>query len=414
MLGVVVAMATLAVCANTPPSITNVSTHKYESSHEEKGKFVLQMQESPGKIQSEGSVRQGQEFYDRTDQKNPAVQSAQDAFFTWLAAHPYNKAAHKIDLKKLCGREFGEGSGWMSKNKISTGGTGVDILVPFPPFKRMHCLYGAQPDHPMVWCHFGRYPKVEPNDLTIQGDYAHEAKLLKERFEQLFGISMISLSKGDGYIYKDDYNVLTITLDERRNKGNQTEHYPLVVDIVDKELDRQSSYISDVYGSLRHIERCKQLLANPKQIRNPNRGDKGDEFVSVLPMKSYGIFTIGKLPDLDRDVVWVKKSFNAEYLEVIDGVPFRVWIGRKGDAISSITVESLESFKSKEDAFLFYDKFRHELKRSGVQMQEGENYCRWQSPTDINVEMSLNLRLTSFGLWQVSLFLKDLGNSSKK
>ena len=407
----VICLATTAILANTPPAITNVRASQHASVREEQ----CETGEKATNVQKARTTRRRQQVDTKNDQKDLNVRTAQEAFVVWLATHPYNKDAHKIDLKKLCGHEFGESSGWISENKITTGGSGVDILVPFPPFKRMHCLYGAQPGHPMDWCHFGRYPKVEPNDLTIQGDFVHEAKLLKERFEKLFGISMISLSKGKGYIYKDDYNILTITLDEQRSQGNQTEHYPLVIDIVDKELDRQSSYISGVYGSLRHIERCKQLLVNPKQIRNPNRrGDKSDEFVSVLPIKSYGIFTIGKLPDLDRDVVWVKKGFNAEYLEVIDGVPFRVWICRKGDAISSITVEPLESFKSKENALPFYDRFKHLLKGAGVQLDEGENYCRWQSPTDINVEMSLNLQFTSLGLWQVSLFLKDLGNSSKK
>lgn len=354
------------------------------------------------------------------------VAIAQERFSEWLKVNPYNKAAHRIDLKILCGHEFGEPGGWLGENRITTGGTGADILVPFPPFKAMHCLYGAQPGHPMVGCHFGRYPIVAATDLTVEGDYANEAKRLKERFEKQFGISMHQLPKGDGFEYRDEYNCLTITLDETSRQGANVVHYPLVVDIMDVELDRQSLYIGQIYEDLMHIERCKQLLANPQPVPNPKRnGNVQDEFDSVLPIKSFGVFTVGKLPDFDQDVLWVKKSINAEYLEIIDGVPFTISITRKGDAIASIYVAPLDNFKSKEEALPFYEKFTHLLDATGLKMKTGmrsgtrnamtnhPNYYYWMLPTDRNVEMAVDMSETDDGRWKVSLFLKDLGRSSK-
>ena len=138
---------------------------------------------------------------------------AKEEFASWISTNSYHKNQHKINLKLLCGREFGESSKWLSENKVTSGGSGADILVPFPPFKRMHCLYGAQPGHPMDWCHFGLYPIVEPEDLTIKGDYANEANILKDRIEKMFGITMIPLHTGKGFSDNDGYNKVRIELD---------------------------------------------------------------------------------------------------------------------------------------------------------------------------------------------------------
>lgn len=190
---------------------------------------------------------------------------AQKEFADWLKEHPYQKDAHKIDLKLICGREFGELCEWLPADKITTGGTGGEILVPFPPFKSMHRLYGAQPGHPMDWCHFGRYPIVNPDDLSIKGDYENEARLLKEKFEQLFGISMSPLKRGRGFVYRDNYNLITITLGEKSHQGSVTNIYPLVVDVCDLELDRQNDQMQQIYRSLKQQYKLEPKADKQKQ-----------------------------------------------------------------------------------------------------------------------------------------------------
>jgi len=346
-------------------------------------------------------------------------------FEVWLKDHPYNKAAHKIDLKKICGRDFGEPSEFLGTNVVTTGGSGGEVLTPFPPFKKMHRLYGAQPGHPMDWCHFGRYPKVGTNDLVVVGDYANEARLLKEKFEKMFGIVMSERKRGKGFEYDDEYNRIVITLDAESTQGSTVHHYPLVVDIYDKELDRQNDWINDVYRGLKHTARCNALLKNPREIPNPPKGNSADEFESVLPIKSYGIFTVGKLPNFEAKVNWVKKSFNAEYIDTVDDVPFRIWICRSGDAISSIEVEPVNEFGNKDQAERFYRKFKKMIDDAGVKGHTGltagtkgnmsyyPNHYSWTSPTDPNVEMSVDMQERN-GKWRVYLFLKDLGHSSGK
>lgn len=179
---------------------------------------------------------------------------AQKEFADWLKDHPYQKDAHKIDLKLLCGREFGEPCDFLPPNKIASGGSVWDIQIPFPPFKKMYGVYGAQPEHPLFLCHFGWNPIVEPDDLIIKGDYENEAKLLKERFENLFGIEMLPLPEGKGYEYYDGYNWLKIALGAKLYQGSTTNILPLVVDISDFDLHLQNSRLQEIYRKVKQSQ----------------------------------------------------------------------------------------------------------------------------------------------------------------
>ncbi len=141
-------------------------------------------------------------------------------------------------------------------DKYPVEGVSADILVPFPPFKKMHRLFGPQPGHPMSWCHFGMYPKVDPSDLVVAGDYENEAKLLKKKLESMFGIEMTERKKGArGYEYSDEYNRIDITLDMKTHQGSTVHHYPLVVNVWDLELERQGMQIR------RFFEKAKESMS---------------------------------------------------------------------------------------------------------------------------------------------------------
>lgn len=194
---------------------------------------------------------------------SPSAMKALEDYRAWEKTHPYCKAMHKIDLMKICGRSFGEPSEFLKTNVVTTGGSSADLLKPFPPFIKMHRLYGAQPDHPMVACHFGRYPIVAPESLTVKGDYEGEAKILKERFEEMFGIKMERINRTgvEGYGYRDDYDEVEIRLNSRSTQGTHTNHYPLVVDIRDLELNRRSDY---VMGAMRRADHELERKNLPK------------------------------------------------------------------------------------------------------------------------------------------------------
>ena len=233
---------------------------------------------------------------------------AQKEFATWLKDNPYQKEKHKIDLKLLCGREFGEPSEWLSENEITTCGSGGEILVPFTPFKRMHRLYGAQPGHPMDRCHFGRYPKVDANDLTIKGDYENEARLLKGRFEQLFGIKMSPLTDGrKGFIYRDNYNRLQITIDAKSYQGTVTNIYPLVVDVWDLELDQHNRQMQSIYRRIKQEQGQEQTV--PDSDNTPH---------SSISELGYGKLRFGdripadEVPYMTNDV-WVSTRYEPMY-----------------------------------------------------------------------------------------------------
>ena len=149
------------------------------------------------------------------------------------------KGTPKFDLEKYTGHKFGESSEWTQEYyKFSCHGASCPISDGLPPFTQMHRLFGCPPGSPMGWCHFGLIKKVEPDELTIKGDYANEARLIKERIEKGSNLTMTDY-RGHGYQYEDDFVRITISTNSYTTTAvtNERKDYPLTVDIHDKILD---------------------------------------------------------------------------------------------------------------------------------------------------------------------------------
>lgn len=148
-----------------------------------------------------------------------------------------------LDLKLLCGHEFGEPSEFIARERIGCGGSPCKLFeYEFGPFRSMHRLFGAQPGHPMCRCHFGMVPKpVDPSYMEKPGDYQHEAVLLKEKMESLFKIKFEKDVNGN-YVYEDYCVKADIRFNVKTTQGAEVQKYPLVVEIRDKRLCAEDSF----------------------------------------------------------------------------------------------------------------------------------------------------------------------------
>lgn len=165
----------------------------------------------------------------------------------------------KFDLEKLTGHALGESSEFRSPREhyaLLGFGQGCNIGDRFLPFRRMHRLFGAAPGMPMYWCHMGRQKAVEPDQLVVPGDYAHEAQLIKKRIEDTCNLVMTD-DPGKGYLYEDEY--VTVMVGTNSSSGR-----PLFVDVRDKLLTKGNYYI------LRRLEYWKNdawKAWDPKMIQ---------------------------------------------------------------------------------------------------------------------------------------------------
>lgn len=170
------------------------------------------------------------------------------------------KCEPKFDLKKLTGYELGESPDSCTADnyyRFQGCGQGCFLGDRFPPFKRLHRLFGAAPGNPMYWCHMGRLADVPPDSLAIKGDYANEARLIKKRIEDACGLVM-SVDPGNGYRYEDDYVVVVVGT-------NSPSHKPLFVDIRDKALWDGNTYIKN---RLMFWKKDAWKAWDPKKIRD--------------------------------------------------------------------------------------------------------------------------------------------------
>ena len=172
-------------------------------------------------------------------------------FDEWQREHPYHGNDHKIALEKLCGHGFGEHCTGLSSNLLICGGSRTNLQVSFPPFRKMGFGFGAQPGHPLRCADFGYADPVSPDELTVKGDYKHEAELLRKRFESLFGIVMQKRPSGGGYSYSDEFNSISIGLDVHSHQGDRVKVHPLVVSVADLELERQNDYIRRAFEDIK-------------------------------------------------------------------------------------------------------------------------------------------------------------------
>ena len=183
--------------------------------------------------------------------------------------------------------------------------------------------------------------------------------------------------------------------------------------------------------------RQRRLLQRANPVIEP---DLSSEFKPMLPVDSFGLFTVGKCVTQNTNVTWKKSasSFNSEYITNINGRVFTVMVCKRdgvGSAVTSVSARPDVLFDTREEALPFYEMFKKYLienwksdmgelpqehpkfARDGSKL-EGELVCSWYSPENVNVEISVRLcHMKNFKAkcddgegekWYVGLFLKDI------
>ena len=170
-----------------------------------------------------------------------------------------------------------------------------------------------------------------------------------------------------------------------------------------------------------------QVLVSGMIVSNAFAGGSGEEFLSSLPVKRYGIFTIGRRIDYAAKVKWTRVDSNATYVDYIDGVPVEIFVCSDNGVVGSIHVRPVKPMADERKASAIYEKFRRMIVESGAEnincgctyINEGKEdprpkHVRWVSPKDVNAEMICDLYHGDDGGWEPFLLVRDSGISCPK